>query len=586
DDRATRGAGLGRIYQELGFEQLALKEATRSISVDQTNAAAHRLLADAYLSKARHEIARVSELLQSQMLQSINTAPLQPQMGESTLTLLNNLGTGNATFNDYNSLFMRNRIKLNMNVLGAGNNTTAGEIIASGVMNNFSISAGKYSYKTDGFHSNNEDDQLLENVFMQYAVTSNTSLLFEASTNKREYGDLLRFDPNNFSQTLNNLRNIDRRRVGITHKFASHSKLLVTSMQENRLQQRTQGAGFFTFTNQSDIDSTANEFRYLYSRERGDFTFGYSLNKSSSQDISTSPFGPPSVAQTVERDSSAYAYFYPTIDNIMITAGLSRSHFQTTVNNRDSKAYSKKFGLELDAADADMVFRMAYFETFRRPIVNNQTLEPTSISGFNQFYDDRVGTDARNIAFAIDNKINKKFQTGLEYIDRDLSVPFVIVGPVPSAGRVDWRSTSAAFYTYWLPRDDMSVNIGLVSENLERDTVIAQRTNQRLISSKIFKLPIGINWFHSSGWVGRTKLTYIRQRGNFVNVFTSAISEQKDDFAVVDASIEYRFRDGRGSFTIGALNLFDKSFRYQDADPNRQIYAPGRIGFVRISFAF
>ncbi|NOY67533.1 MAG: tetratricopeptide repeat protein, partial [Gammaproteobacteria bacterium] len=30
DDRATRGAGLGRIYQELGFEQLALKEATRS----------------------------------------------------------------------------------------------------------------------------------------------------------------------------------------------------------------------------------------------------------------------------------------------------------------------------------------------------------------------------------------------------------------------------------------------------------------------------------------------------------------------------------------------------------------------------
>ncbi len=101
DDQATRGAGLGRIYQDLGFEQLALNEATKSLAVNPASASAHRLLADAYLSRSRHEIARVSELLQSQMLQSINTTPLQPQMSESTLSLLNNLGTDSTGFNEY-----------------------------------------------------------------------------------------------------------------------------------------------------------------------------------------------------------------------------------------------------------------------------------------------------------------------------------------------------------------------------------------------------------------------------------------------------------------------------------------------------
>ncbi|HEX9595705.1 MAG TPA: tetratricopeptide repeat protein, partial [Anaerolineales bacterium] len=69
-DLAARGAALGRIYNELGFQQLALAEAWQSLSVDPANYSAHRFLADSYAALPRHEIARVSELLQSQLLQS------------------------------------------------------------------------------------------------------------------------------------------------------------------------------------------------------------------------------------------------------------------------------------------------------------------------------------------------------------------------------------------------------------------------------------------------------------------------------------------------------------------------------------
>ena len=42
----------------------------------------------------RHEIARVSELFQSQMLQPLNTTPIQPSLGESNLLLISSQGPG------------------------------------------------------------------------------------------------------------------------------------------------------------------------------------------------------------------------------------------------------------------------------------------------------------------------------------------------------------------------------------------------------------------------------------------------------------------------------------------------------------
>ena len=62
-DLAARSASLGRIYSDLGFQQLALVEGWKSVNTDQTNFSAHRLLADSYAAleefNARHTRTRV-----------------------------------------------------------------------------------------------------------------------------------------------------------------------------------------------------------------------------------------------------------------------------------------------------------------------------------------------------------------------------------------------------------------------------------------------------------------------------------------------------------------------------------------------
>ncbi|MCK5355231.1 MAG: tetratricopeptide repeat protein, partial [Methyloprofundus sp.] len=75
EDLAARSASLGRIYNDLGFQQLGLVEGWKSVTIDPANYSAHRLLADNYAALPRHEIARVSSLLQSQLLQPINITP-------------------------------------------------------------------------------------------------------------------------------------------------------------------------------------------------------------------------------------------------------------------------------------------------------------------------------------------------------------------------------------------------------------------------------------------------------------------------------------------------------------------------------
>ena len=153
-DLAARSAGLARIYGDLGFNQLALVEGWKSLSFDQGNYSAHRFLADSYSSLPRHEIARVNELLQSQLLQPINITPVQPQLAESNLFILEGTGPTDPSFTELNPLFNRNRFALQGSGVIGGNQTFGDELVHSAFIDNFSYSLGQFHYKTDGFREN------------------------------------------------------------------------------------------------------------------------------------------------------------------------------------------------------------------------------------------------------------------------------------------------------------------------------------------------------------------------------------------------------------------------------------------------
>src|SRR4029079_13333753 len=110
DDLAARGAKLSRVYEDLGFEQLALLEGWKSLDADPVNHSAHRLLSDNYLALPSHQIARDSELLQSQLLQPLNINAVQPRLADNGLSFLDDIGTSAVGFHGYSRIFHSNQV--------------------------------------------------------------------------------------------------------------------------------------------------------------------------------------------------------------------------------------------------------------------------------------------------------------------------------------------------------------------------------------------------------------------------------------------------------------------------------------------
>src|SRR5262249_43993091 len=166
-DLAVRSASLGRIYTDLGFQELALVEGWKSVNTDPSNFSAHRFLADSYSVLPRHEIARVSELLQSLLLQPINITPIQPRLAESNLFLISAGGPGGLSFNEFNPLFNRNGVNVQASGIFGENNTYAGEGIVSGIYQRASFSVGYTHFGTDGFRVNSHQKDDIVNAFAQ-----------------------------------------------------------------------------------------------------------------------------------------------------------------------------------------------------------------------------------------------------------------------------------------------------------------------------------------------------------------------------------------------------------------------------------
>jgi hypothetical protein len=159
-----------QIYNDLGFEQLALVEGWNSVNTDPGNYSAHRLLADSYSVLPRHEIARVSEHLQSLLLQPLNVTPIQLQLAESNLLILDGAGPTALSFNEFNP----------------GENSTYGdEVVISGVHDDVSFSLGQLHYETEGFRKNNDQDIDIYNIFIQASLSHKTSIQAEAESSRR-----------------------------------------------------------------------------------------------------------------------------------------------------------------------------------------------------------------------------------------------------------------------------------------------------------------------------------------------------------------------------------------------------------------
>ncbi|MFV1984821.1 MAG: FecR domain-containing protein, partial [Thiohalomonadales bacterium] len=233
-DDAARSVSSARIYTDLDFNQLALNEAYKAVNTDPSNGSAHRFLSDAYLNQPRQEISRVSELLQAQLFQPLNLNPIQPQIAEGNIGVLDGIGPVDSSFNEFNPMFTRNKTNLQFNGLIGGNNTKSDNLILSGLHDWFSYSLGQYYYESDGFRPNNDLKHEIYNVFLHARVTDKLNIQIELRDRKTESGDLkVKFDPDDYQDKKRYYLSNNSQRASLIYRLKENQTFVASYMQRD-----------------------------------------------------------------------------------------------------------------------------------------------------------------------------------------------------------------------------------------------------------------------------------------------------------------------------------------------------------------
>jgi tetratricopeptide (TPR) repeat protein len=592
DDLAARSAGLARIYSDLGFQQLALVEGWKSVNTDPGNYSAHRFLADSYSALPRHEIARVSELLQSQLLQPINITPVQPSLAESNLLILDGAGPGDLSFNEFNPLFNRNRIALQISGIAGNKSTLGDELVVSGVHGKVSFSIGQFHYETDGFRENNDLGQDIYNIFAQVSLSPKTSIQAEYRYKVTEGGDLpLFFDPDNFISNLRSDIQSDTLRFGLHHTIAPHSDVIASVIYRDIDDDLST---LPEFDSELDEDGYMAEVQYIFSSEILKITGGAGYFSSDLEDVSTftfiePPLPPMSDTTKIEIDTDhTNLYVYSQINypkTVTWTIGASADFLDSNV---DQDQFNPKVGLTWNPFP-DTTFRAAVFRTLKRKLISDQTIEPTQVAGFNQFFDDGDDTDAWRYGIGIDQKLSNQAYAGAEFSKRDLEVPGDTFDPVTFdviTKEFDVDEELGRAYVFWTPHDWLALSAEYQYEHF--DTPVEFMIND-VSELDTHRFIFGINFYHPCGFYAKLRPSYISQDGKFASSTPFdpfATINGEDDFWYVDASIGYRLSKRYGKVTIEARNLFDKNFRFQDTDPSNPKIYPERLILVKFTLAF
>jgi tetratricopeptide (TPR) repeat protein len=601
-DLAARSASLGRIYNDLGFQQLGLVEGWKSVNAAPANYSAHRLLADLYAARPRHQIAKVSELLQSQLLQPLNMTPVQPQLAESNLFILEGSGPADPSFNEFNPLFVRNRLALQASGVAGNNDTLGNELAQSGIWNWFSYSLGQFYYETDGFRKNNDFDKKIYNVFSQVSLSPTTSLQAEWRRSDTDNGDIrLRFDPDVFSPTFEEETDIDSFRLGFHNSPTVNSDLIVSFIYTDRdeSQKSADPAGPFESVNtSSDIDEdTFNvEGQYMFHGQRfrliagGGYLEGDDTTKISASGI-IGPIIVPLVDVNEDFDiDQKNIYAYSLIDfpaNVTWTIGASADFFDDERNDRDQ--FNPKFGIKWNPIPSTTL-RAAAFRTLKRLLVSNQTIEPTQVAGFNQFFDDVNSTESWRYGIAADQKFSATIYGGLELSKRDLDVP--ILGPNLDVIRKEDRDEKLLrAYLYWTPFSYVALSAEYQYENIDRDFVpgAVDVTLLTPAETKTHRVPLAFNAYHPNGLFLTLQATYFDHQVDFPNL-AGDTDTSSDEFWIADFSVGYRLPKRYGIASLTVKNLFDENFNFQDTDlagePRLPSIQPDRsiVGSVTLSF--
>jgi tetratricopeptide (TPR) repeat protein len=573
-DRASRSVSLARVYKDLGFPTLGQREASLSLEADPANASAHRYLSDSYQGTRRREISRVSELLQAQLLQDVNVNPIQPSLAETNLNIFTLGGPTSPGFNEFTPLYERNTAKLDVNTFGGSNNTFGGEGAVTGLYNRFSFGAAGLHYQSDGWRKNNGLNQHIYDFFAQAAVTPELNVQAEYRRRESQEGDLaFNFDPGEFFTDKSKHRSQDMFRFGLRYSPDSKSNLIFSYIHTDLKQSGPDGSQQIDPTTiasnyvSGQQQSDQFEGQYIFEEENMNLVAGFAHSHAEQADNVELTFddsaAPPPRTISIPNANDITAtrgYLYSRIKiprSFIWTLGFSYDDY---VERQYSKtSFNPKFGVQWNPLQ-NVRLRAAWLRALKPALVNNRTIEPTQVGGFNQLFDDINGTLSTRYGAGIDWQITPNLSAGGEISWRQIEEPLTLDTSTSIKHQdEDFHSV----YLYWTPVDRLALRAEF-SYDYYRSQKGGDTDSGSFppVAVETFSAPLSASYFDPSGWFARLGGTFVHQN---LKADTLAFREQgNDSFFLVDVDIGYRLPKRYGIVSFGVKNLIDTQFNYQD----------------------
>lgn len=583
-DLATRSAALGQLYNEVGFTQLGLQEGWQSVSRDPASDSAHRLLSDAYSTQPQAEIARVSELLQTQLFQPINVTPVQPQQAETKL-MIPNAGPMTPSLYEFNSLFVRGEPTLSFSGLSGNNNTWGDDVIVSGMAERFSYSFGQSHYQSNGYRENNDLTNDLYNVFVQAVAAPNLTLQVEYRHRETSNGDLRSYFDGLFSHSRRRNLDQDTARVGAHYTLSPQTHIIASVIDVDR--NEVVDSPIFDSAVGLRQKGARSEAQVLHKEQRFNWIAGlgtYSIDNF---------FSGVQQPNTTESQTIAYGYANIAIPkNLIWTVGLSYESDESQ-NAHLNGELNPKFGIQWALNDR-ISLRAAAFKVVKPSLAIDQTIEPTQVAGFNQFFDNIGSTVSQNYAAGLDIQLHPKLFGGVNALQRNLDAPFGTLG-VPQFYEVEQQQIHQyGAYLYWMPDHQWAIKASWLYEKFEVEEglfgMMFARVPAQLTTNT---LPLDIRYFDPSGFFAGIGVVYVNQEIQVLDQSSLTFSPtQSENFTLFNVGLGYRLPKRWGIVALQVNNVFDEKFRFQDnsfmtADQSiNPLYFPERTVYGRLTFSF
>jgi len=281
-----------------------------------------------------------------------------------------------------------------------------------------------------------------------------------------------------------------------------------------------------------------------------------------SDDINTNvinlPFAPPTLPTELDiRQSNVYLYNTFTLSNSTLLIGASHDDV-TQKNGIKQNQLNPKLGISWNIRPR-ILLRLAAFRTLRREFVQNQTLEPTQVAGFNQLFADQLGTEAWRYGLGLDYAVNTDLKIGIELSKRDITRTFINNGSIEEE---DQKKGSHRAYLYWTLGRHAALNVEYQFEDFDRNFIPGEENLNLPAALTTQRLPMAVHFFHGNGLYARLQTTYVDQKVTLV-LSPSGTERLQNNFWIADAALGYRLPKRRGLVELVARNLTNENFRYQ-----------------------